>query len=102
MPVEANPNNLHHFFGANNEYIIVNPFLTDTSDWYLAVNPRSPLNGIDWFMVLFLRGKTFPELFLQDQPTVGTVFDFDKLRWKARFEFGTTFVDTRGAYKEVV
>lgn len=95
---EAHHNPMRGFFGANNEDIIVSPLLTDTTDWYLAWKPTQ----VDWIEVDFLQGRQEPELFLQDNPTVGDVFTRDKITYKVRHEYEVVFLDCRGCYKHVV
>lgn len=95
---EAHHNPLRGFFGPNDEDIVVSPLLTDDTDWYLAWKPTN----IDWIEVDFLQGRQEPELFLQDNPTVGDVFIKDKITYKLRHEYEVVFLDCRGCYKNVV
>ena len=44
----------------------------------------------------FMDGRIDPELFMQDDPTVGSVFSADKVTWKLRHIYGLTAVDYRG------
>lgn len=74
------------------------PSLSDATDWYLAADKAD----IDIMEVGFLGGKEEPELFLQDMPTVGSMFTHDKLTYKLRFIFGVCCMDYRGLYKSVV
>lgn len=87
-----------HKFGANNENIIVNPFLTDPTDWAVFANPLD----VDILEVKFLNGQEEPELFVADAPTVGQMFVADKLQYKIRHEYGGEVIDYRGAVKSVV
>ncbi len=69
---------------------LTNIYQTDTDDWQLISDPRlNPTIEID-----FLDGET-PELFVQDQPTLGSVFTADKITWKIRFIFGGEVLDFR-------
>jgi hypothetical protein len=71
-------------------YITV-PYWTDTNDWWLIADPAmTPV-----FELAFFNGQEEPELFLQDQPTVGNVFNADKLTWKIRGIFGGAPLDFR-------
>lgn len=85
-------------FGANNENIVVNPFLDDPTDWGVFANPAD----VDIIEVKFLNGQEEPELWVADTPTVGQMFTADKLQMKIRHEYGGTVVDWRGAVKSVV
>lgn len=73
-------------------------YWTDTNDWALAADP----NDIPTIEVGFLDGNEEPELFVQDTPTVGSMFTHDKLTYKIRHVYGGAVVDYRGLYKEVV
>ena len=98
-PVEAtgNDNLLYHFFGENNEDIIVSPLLTNADDWYLAWKPEL----IEWLQVNFLQGREEPELFLADNPVVGQMFYADKMTYKIRHEYENVWLDSRGCYRQV-
>jgi len=78
--------------------VVVVPQFTDTNDWYLQTDPRE-LEGIE---IGFLNGVEEPELLVQDQPNVGTVFTNDAIAYKVRWIFGGGWVDFRGAYRSVV
>jgi len=97
-PTEDEPNLLYHFFGANNEDILVSPLLTDTNDWYLAFKK----DVVDWMEVDFLNGRQEPEFFLADNPIVGDTFYADKMVYKIRHEYEVVFMDPIGCYKHVV
>ena len=59
----------------------------DKKSWWLAVN--KPIE------VGFLGGKEDPQLFLQDNPLVGPVFNGDQITWKVRHEYGYVLKDHR-------
>jgi hypothetical protein len=92
------PNPIRFAFGQNGERIIVNPLLSDATNWGIFRDP----SDVESIVVDFLNGQEEPEFFLADQPTVGQMFVGDKLQWKIRHEYGGDVVDHRGAYKEVV
>jgi hypothetical protein len=50
----------------------------------------------------FFNGREDPELFLQDQPTLGSVFSNDKLTYKIRHIYGGAVMDFRAFYGGVV
>jgi hypothetical protein len=70
----------------------------DTNDWCTVADPAD----IPTLEIGFLDGKEEPELFVQDNPTVGSMFSNDKLTWKIRHIYGGNVTDWRGATKAVV
>lgn len=60
--------------------VIVVPNWTDAGDWALVADPQQ------WpaIWLIFLRGRTVPELFTADSETVGAMFTNDVLRYKVR------------------
>jgi len=77
---------------------VVVPNWTDTNNWYLLASP----NQIECLEVGFLEGRSEPELLMQDNPTVGRVFNQDAITFKVRHIYGTGWLDYRGAYGAVV
>lgn len=73
-------------------------YWTDTNNWYVVADP-SIMPTIE---VAFLNGRQEPEILLQDQPTLGSVFTADKLTFKGRFIYGVKALDHRGLYGAVV
>ncbi len=69
--------------------------LTDADDWFLFANPMS----VPFIEVGFLGGREEPEIFVQDQPAVGSVFTADKITYKIRHTWGIAVVDFRGAQR---
>jgi hypothetical protein len=92
------PNRVRFMFGQQSERIIVSPLLSDANDWYVFANVQEAPT----VEVGFLQGKQEPEFFLADNPTVGSVFTSDKIKYKVRHEHEAVVIDYRGAYKEVV
>ncbi len=70
----------------------------DINDWCAVADPAM----CPTIEVGFLDGKEEPELFLQDHPSVGSMFSNDKLTFKIRHIYGGTVGDYRGIYKAVV
>ena len=68
------------------------PTFTDTNDWYLIADPGS----VPTIEVGFYQGRQDPELFIQDQPAVGSVFTNDTFTWKIRHIYGAAVLDYRG------
>ncbi len=73
-------------------------YWTDANDWYLVADPMD----IPCLEVGFLDGREEPELFVQDSPTVGSLFSHDKITYKIRHIYGGDVLDHRGLYKAAV
>ncbi len=73
-------------------------YWTDLNDWMLSADPMD----IPTMEVGFLDGNEEPELFVQDNPTVGSVFSNDEITYKVRHIYGGNLVEFRGVYKAVV
>lgn len=72
--------------------LIVVPHWTDTNNWFLAADK----NDIPTIEIGFLDGKEEPEIFVQDLPNVGSMFNNDKLTYKIRHIYGGAVIDYRG------
>lgn len=94
----AGENAFFHRFGPNNERIFVVSRLVDANDWYYGTD----VNLAPFFEMGYLDGKQQPEIFLANQPTVGTQFTADELQYKVKFVYGGAFTDFRGVGKSVV
>lgn len=67
-------------------------YWTDTNNYWLTADvSQTPMIEIG-----FVGGREEPELFLQDQPNVGSMFSHDQLTYKIRHEYGGGVVDYRG------
>jgi hypothetical protein len=73
-------------------------YWTDANDWCTAADPAD-IPGIE---IGFLDGQQEPELFVQDSPTVGSMFAADKLTYKLRHIYGGAVTDYRAFTKAVV
>ena len=73
-------------------------YWTDVTDWVAAADPMD----IPSIEMGFMDGREEPELFVQDNPTVGSLFASDKLTYKIRHIYGGAVTDFRGLYKSVV
>lgn len=80
--------NFHSSYGL--EPLNVPYFATATYYWVCA----DPSNG-PTIEVGFLDGREEPELFVQDQPNVGSVFSADKITYKIRHIYGSFPLDYR-------
>lgn len=74
--------------------VVTVPEWTDANDWAAVADPRiAPGIGVGY------RFGRQPEVFVADQPTVGSMFTNDELRIKTRFFYGVGVVDYRPLYK---
>ncbi|HEX7285697.1 MAG TPA: hypothetical protein VF532_05910 [Candidatus Angelobacter sp.] len=89
-------NNWYGKFGDNEENVIVNPLLTDVTDWYYGTYSAPFLE------IGFLDGYQTPQIFIANVPNQGTQFTNDQLQYKVKFVFGGKPIDFRGVGKEVV
>ena len=71
---------------------------TDATNWYAVADPRD----CPTVEVGFFQGREEPELFVQDQPTVGSMFTADKLAYKLRHIWQYVILDYRGFQGRVV
>jgi hypothetical protein len=94
----AGSNAFFQRFGANNERIYVNEKLTDTNDWYYGTKQENA----PFLEIGFLDGIENPQIFLANQPTVGTQFTMDELQYKVKMVFNGAIIDFRGVGKNVV
>jgi hypothetical protein len=94
----AGSNAFFQRFGANNERIYVNEKLADVNDYYYGTNQvNAPFLEIG-----FLDGIEQPQIFLANQPTIGTQFTNDELQYKVKHVYGGAIIDFRGIGKHVV
>ena len=87
-----------NFFTQYGINLIVLDYWTDANNWYLVADPKN----VPTIEIGFLDGREEPELFVQDQQTVGSVFTADKITYKIRHIYGGAVLDYRGFYGEVV
>jgi hypothetical protein len=73
-------------------------YWTDINDWAATAD----VADIPFIEIGFLDGEEEPALFVQDNPTVGSMFTNDQLTYKIRHIYGGSVLDFRGAYKAVV
>lgn len=72
--------------------VIVIDYWTDTNDyWGAASIDQTPMIEVG-----FLGGREEPELFVQDSPTVGSLFANDMITYKIRHVYGGAVLDFRG------
>ena len=73
-------------------------YWTDSNDWAMSADTAD----VPTIEIGFLDGDEEPQLFIQDSPTVGSMFTADKLTWKIRHVYGGNVLDFRGLAKNVV
>jgi hypothetical protein len=73
-------------------------YWTDANDFAVAADPMD----IPSIEIGFLDGREEPEIFVQDSPTVGSLFASDKITYKIRHIYGGAVTDYRGLAKNVV
>ncbi len=84
--------NLHQGMQA----IVVDFFAASSAtNWFVVADP----NLIPTIELGFYNGQVDPELFVQNDPTVGSVFTADKITYKIRHIYGGTVVDYRGLFR---
>lgn len=72
--------------------VAVVDYYSDADDWYLAADPTM----VPTIEIGFYLGREDPELFTQADPTVGSMFDADKLTYKIRHIYNGVVLDHRG------
>ncbi len=84
-------NNDESFVQSRKPTIHVCPTMTDTNNWYLTADKRQ----IALIELGFYGSKT-PEIFVQDNPSVGSMFNNDAVTYKIRHIYGAAVKDYRG------
>lgn len=92
---------------ANSLTPIVEPYLTDTTDWYVLADPQV---GRPAFQIGFMNGRAQPDVYLKD-PAIKLLlggmahnpysFEFDEIDWKVRHHWDAAPWEWRAAYKNV-
>jgi hypothetical protein len=91
-------NNVPTFLQEQHIIPIVVDYWTDTNNWYLIADP----NDATCIEVGFLDGKEEPELFVQDMPNFGSLFNNDTIIYKIRHIYSSAVIDYRAAFGSVV
>lgn len=73
-------------------------YFTDANNWFLSADK----GDVPIIEIAFLNGKEEPELFTQDLPNVGSMFNNDTLTLKIRHMYGGGNLDHRGVFGAVV
>lgn len=74
---------------------LVVDYWTSTTTWFTVADPSL----IPTIELGFYQGKEDPELFVQNDPSVGSVFNSDKVTWKIRHIYNGAVLDFRGFYR---
>ncbi len=73
-------------------------YWTDANDWATVADPME----MPFIEIGFWNGQQEPELFIQDSPNQGSLFNNDTITYKIRFVYGGVVVDFRASVKSVV
>ncbi len=93
-----NTNNDETFVQSRKPTAHVVPYWTDANNWWVTADKADvPLIELG-----FYGGREEPELFVQDNPTQGSLFSNDQLKYKMRHIYGGAVKDYRGFYGAVV
>lgn len=93
-----NSNNDETFVQSRKPTVHVIDYWTDVNNWFAAADAmQCPLIEIG-----FLDGQEEPELFIQDNPTQGSLFSNDQILYKIRHIYGGAVIDYRGLYGAIV
>jgi hypothetical protein len=78
--------------------LIVNPYLTDTNNWFVGADKGS----CPFIEIGFLFGQEEPTIVVGDQQAVDPYFIADRIRYKIRHVYGGDVVDHRGVVGGIV
>jgi len=81
-----------NFHGSYGLTPLVVPYFSNATYYWLVADPSQ----IPTIEVGFLDGRQDPEIFVQDNPNVGTAFSADKITYKVRHVWGVSILDYRG------
>lgn len=74
--------------------LIVVPYWTDPSDWTIVADPAQ----IPTIEVGFYQGRQEPDIYIADNPLVGSMFTHDAIDYKIRFIWGVLVQEYRGFF----
>lgn len=93
-----NTNNDDSFVQSRKPKVHVVPHWADANNWYgTADKSQIPLIELGFF-----NGQEEPELFVQDNPTQGSLFSNDQIKYKIRHIYSGAVVDFRGLDGSIV
>ncbi len=86
------------FVNSRKPKVHVVDYWNDTNNWFSTADKmETPLIELG-----FYNGTEEPELFIQDLPTQGSLFNNDQIVYKIRHIYGGAVIDYRGFYGAVV
>jgi hypothetical protein len=85
------PGGGYNFFRQKGLDYIVAPWLSSETKYFAVMDPVD-CGGLE---IGFVNGLDTPQLFIQDDPRVGSVLTNDQITYKVRFEFGAAVVNWR-------
>lgn len=91
-------NNDETFVQSRKPKVHVVPYWTDTNNWWATADK----SAVPLIELGFYGGREEPELFVQDNPTQGSLFSNDQIKYKIRHIYGGAVQDYRGFYGAVV
>jgi len=93
-----NTNNDETFVQSRKPRVHVVDYWTDANNWFATADKaETPLIEVG-----FYNGNEEPEIFVQDQPTQGSLFSNDQIKYKIRHIYGGNVLDFRGFYGAIV
>ncbi|MCK2242151.1 MULTISPECIES: DUF6582 domain-containing protein [unclassified Crossiella] len=75
--------------------MLVIDYYSDANDWFVICDP----SYCPTIEMGFYQGREDPELFTQADPSVGSMFDADKITYKIRHTYSGAVLDHRGFYR---
>lgn len=91
-------NNDETFVQSRKPRVHVVPHWTDANNWYATADKAA----VQLIELGFYGGREEPELFIQDNPTQGSLFTNDQILYKIRHIYGGAVIDFRGFYGAIV
>lgn len=85
-------NNDESFVQSRKPTVHVIPHWTDTNNWFVTADKSQ----VPLIQVGFYGGQEEPELFVQDNPTQGSLFSNDQIKYKIRHIYSGAVMDFRG------
>jgi hypothetical protein len=85
-------NNDETFVQSRKPKVHVVPHWTDANNWYATADK----GDVPLIEIGFLGGQEEPEIFIQDNPSQGSLFSNDQIKYKIRHVYGGAVMDYRG------
>ncbi|WP_018658465.1 hypothetical protein [Actinomadura flavalba] len=97
IPGSGSSSDLPNIHNRMNPPVVID-YWTDPNDWFTIADP----SRVPTIEIGFYGGRQDPELWTQSDPSIGSMFDADKITYKLRHIYGGTVLDHRGFYRNVV